>query len=156
MANTKDRIGMQYGRLTVLCRASNTDKKEVQWRCSCACGRNVTVRSNNLTSGTTKSCGCLQRERVSNRAIINLTGNSFGFLTVLTRAKHTSKYAHWKCKCKCDKIVVVSSHNLRSGKTTSCGCVKTAVATNSADQKMIDTCYRYLQKHQPEVLKEDL
>lgn len=55
----------------------------------------------------------------------DLTGQPFGRLLVLERAKNT-KYgaAQWLCKCSCPKHkeIVVSSRNLITGHTQSCGC----------------------------------
>jgi hypothetical protein len=36
-----------------------------KWKCICICGNEVTVSSNSLSMGHTQSCGCLQKERVS-------------------------------------------------------------------------------------------
>lgn len=60
----KDQTGRIFGRLTVTGFSHLTDKKEYFWNCECECGNKVTVRYTNLL-GTTKSCGCLQREIAS-------------------------------------------------------------------------------------------
>lgn len=57
----------------------------------------------------------------------DLTGQKFGRLTVLKKAdNHTtpngSIVTMWKCKCDCGNIRIVTSRNLRTGHTTSCGC----------------------------------
>ena len=55
--------------------------------------------------------------------LINEIGNTYGYLTVLERAKSNSRgQAMWKCQCKCGKIIVVCGVDLRSGHTKSCGC----------------------------------
>lgn len=53
-------MGQRFGKLLVekYCR---TDP-EALWECTCDCGNTVVVRHNSLTSGKTKSCGCLQDE----------------------------------------------------------------------------------------------
>ena len=33
-----------------------------RWKCICDCGREIEVKSNSLTSGHTKSCGCLKNK----------------------------------------------------------------------------------------------
>jgi hypothetical protein len=38
------------------------ERKRTSWDCLCDCGAIVTVRADALTSGGTKSCGCLSRE----------------------------------------------------------------------------------------------
>lgn len=59
-----DLTDQQFGRL----RAVRLDGKKgchAAWLCECQCGQTVRVTSSNLRSGTTQSCGCLNRERVS-------------------------------------------------------------------------------------------
>lgn len=60
----KDLTGKTFGRLTVLARAENNGRV-VMWSCYCACGNKTTVRGINLKCGTTKSCGCLQKESIT-------------------------------------------------------------------------------------------
>jgi len=52
----------------------------------------------------------------------DLTGHRYGKLTVIERRGSKRTYAAWLCKCDCGNEVVVSSGNLRSGNTKSCGC----------------------------------
>ena len=55
--------------------------------------------------------------------IINLLGQRFGKLTVISKAgisKHGS--VNWLCKCDCGNETIVNSNNLRRGHTLSCGC----------------------------------
>ena len=60
----KDLTGQRFGRLTVVERAENK-KDRVMWRCRCDCGNEHIVRANSLVTGRCKSCGCLQKEKVS-------------------------------------------------------------------------------------------
>lgn len=55
---------------------------------------------------------------------IDLTGLTFGKLTVLERSKNPAlrKEAKWLCICECGRESIVFSSNLRTGHTTSCGC----------------------------------
>jgi len=62
-----DLTGQRFGRLTVLERdKGRTDR--VAWICKCDCGNVKSVLSYKLTSGTTRSCGCLQRETAAKNA----------------------------------------------------------------------------------------
>jgi len=60
---------------------------------------------------------------------MDLTGHTFSSLTVLSRAptawrKNGRQMATmWHCRCKCGKVSIVSTGNLRSGGTRSCGCL---------------------------------
>jgi hypothetical protein len=51
---------------------------------------------------------------------IDLVGKVFGRLTVLERAHGR----FWKCQCTCKTIKLVASGNLRSGNSSSCGCLR--------------------------------
>ena len=51
----------RFGRLTVIKRNGSRNGNAL-WECLCDCGNTVLVKSNNLTSGNSKSCGCLERE----------------------------------------------------------------------------------------------
>ena len=55
-----DMTGQRFGRLTVLKRAGTKNRHSL-WRCQCDCGKKTDVRSIDLTSGNTKSCGCVKK-----------------------------------------------------------------------------------------------
>ena len=55
--------------------------------------------------------------------MIDLTGQKFGKLTVIQRAKSTNKNAKWLCRCDCGNCSTVFGADLRSGRTQSCGCI---------------------------------
>ena len=58
--------------------------------------------------------------------VIDLTGQKFGRLTVISRAEKPegshSTSAFWLCRCECGNEKVVSANVLRQGKSQSCGC----------------------------------
>lgn len=63
-----DRTGQRYGRLLVLERAPRRPgSTNARWLCRCDCGGEVDVRSDSLTTGLTRSCGCLHRETGADR-----------------------------------------------------------------------------------------
>lgn len=64
MPKRTDLTGLTFGRLTVLGYSHIDTRGYVCWNCSCECGNTVVVRGKHLTSGTTKSCGCLRSERI--------------------------------------------------------------------------------------------
>ena len=61
-----DLTGQKFGRLTVLRPVkpaiSPSGRSIRQWLCQCDCGREVTVRQDNLTRKVTRSCGCLRKK----------------------------------------------------------------------------------------------
>ncbi len=54
-----------YGRLTLIDRSHSDAAKNIVWKCQCSCGETSFVRTRDLTTGKTKSCGCLRRERAA-------------------------------------------------------------------------------------------
>lgn len=55
--------------------------------------------------------------------LIDLSGQRFGFLTVIQRApKISGEKPKWICQCDCGKQIAVDGARLRSGHTKSCGC----------------------------------
>lgn len=56
---------MTFDRLKVIKRAENDKYQNSQWVCKCRCGNITIVRGSHLTSGNTRSCGCLDREAVA-------------------------------------------------------------------------------------------
>lgn len=127
-----DLTGHKYGRLTVLGQAehyiSPNGFQNTQWECLCECGNKTVVSQANLRNGSTQSCGCLFREKASERFFEDLSGQRFGKLTVIDRAENlphpNGGYSvQWNCLCDCGTKVIVTSGNLKSGHTISCGCV---------------------------------
>lgn len=120
-----DLSGKQFGRLTVLkeiiCRAK---RGVILWQCLCNCGNIAIVRGTDLKTGATKSCGCLQKQMVSEKNRIDLTGQRFERWTVLEYAYTKRRKIYWKCRCDCGNVRIVYSANLRGGKSKSCGCLQ--------------------------------
>lgn len=123
-----DLTGRRFGRLLVLSQGEPTTsagQKKVMWLCQCDCGNTVTVASERLRYGATKSCGCLMRETASQKRDNTVIGKVFGRLTVIAFAdKDSSGHTMLECKCTCGNTTIVSRSNLSSGATTSCGCVR--------------------------------
>ncbi len=112
--------GMKFNRLTVIGPAGTDGRQHRLWECKCDCGGTTFATTSDLRHGHKKSCGCLKR--VSHAK--DITGQRFGMLTVMKRAG-TNKHrkALWKCKCDCGRTTVVSSVDLVTGNTKSCGCL---------------------------------
>ena len=77
-------VGERFGRLLVLEKADNVNKKTA-YKCICDCG-NITIKTTReLRRGDTTSCGCLNKEIVSELSSLKIEGYKFGRLTVLER-----------------------------------------------------------------------
>lgn len=67
---------------------------------------------------------------------MNMIGQKFGKLTVTKRAGTKNKNSVWECLCECGNTVCCTKGNLTSGRTKSCGCIKSA--RNRFRKKQID------------------
>ena len=96
-----------------------------QWECLCNCGRIFSTAGTMLRNGQTKSCGCLQKETVSNLFSKNLVGLRFGKLVVLSFTGNINDHGEkiYQCQCDCGNKTEVATGKLTSGDTQSCGCL---------------------------------
>lgn len=85
------------------------------------CGQEFETRIDNIVSGHTKSCGCLNRQE-------NLVGKTFGRWEVI---KPGSRYGYWLCRCKCGQEKEVYYSSLLNGKSQSCGCYRSEKASTT-------------------------
>ena len=57
--------------------------------------------------------------------LIDLTGQEFDRLTVISRAQNAKDgRARWVCQCNCGQQTIVSGSQLRNGSVKSCGCLQ--------------------------------
>lgn len=112
-------VGNKYGKLIV--ESLNEEKSNngvLYWNCLCECGNEHIVSGSNLKNGHVTHCGC-SRSRSHN--FKDITGNKYGFLTVLGIKEKRGKSLYWLCQCDCGEVVVVNGNELKSGSTKSCG-----------------------------------
>lgn len=67
--------------------------------------------------------------------LIDLTGQRFGKLVVMSRAKDKNGQVMWECLCDCGKRSIVNGSNLRNGRTASCGCYRKQCEIERAKKK---------------------
>lgn len=58
--------GQKFGKLTPIEYMGKDKRGLSRWLCKCDCSNEKTIRSSDLKGGKTKSCGCLQKEIMSN------------------------------------------------------------------------------------------
>ena len=61
------------------------------------------------------------------RSRVDLTGQTFGRLTVDEYAGRLNQKRYYFCDCKCGAFVLVLGADLKNGKTKSCGCLRREV-----------------------------
>jgi len=118
-----DRTGQIFGEWSVLRRDETKSRR--YWICRCSCGTERSVQINNLISGHSTSCGCVQKQTASKRYVKDETGKRFGRLIVLNlvrKLKGNKICIYFRCKCDCGNETEVWGPHLRSGRTISCGC----------------------------------
>lgn len=64
----KDLVGQRFGRLVVVEETEKRCVRQIIWKCKCDCGNETFVQTGHLTSGHTKSCGCVARELSKEKA----------------------------------------------------------------------------------------
>ena len=127
--NMVDLTNKQFGYLTakfpVVLKNDNKKPHLVAWLCQCHCGKEVVVLRSNLVYNKTKSCGCLQKKRVSESNSRNLVGSVFGRLTVQEFTGEINPHGEkiYLCLCECGNYHKVATGKLTSGDTKSCGCL---------------------------------
>lgn len=85
-----NRIGMRYGRLTVIFYKGKDNRGLHLWECQCSCGNTKIVVGQNLSSGKSKSCGCLKDE------FLKAKGNQYGLYEDRQEAMLKVHYSHLK------------------------------------------------------------
>lgn len=68
--NVSEFVGKKFNRLRVIEPTKRGNRTRLYWKCQCDCGETVEIRQDRLLSGTTKSCGCLQKEIWGRRIFI--------------------------------------------------------------------------------------
>ena len=67
MGKSVDITGQKFNRLTAIKRTGEKDKNGWVWHCKCDCGNDVFTYVRNIRSNNTKSCGCLNIEKIKER-----------------------------------------------------------------------------------------
>ncbi len=137
-----------FGELHVLERAEDyvypNGRHDVMWLCECSCGNRKSIRTNNLVSGGTISCGCMRAGRrvaaegrtVTNRKVSDLVMQR-------TESMVHKYYGRWyvdsvdydscndsdtkirlNCICLCGTRRSVLRSSLLGNTSVSCGCYR--------------------------------
>ncbi|SDB95584.1 hypothetical protein SAMN05421737_10485 [Shouchella lonarensis] len=118
-----DLTGKQFEQWLVIKEAPR--RKNIRyWLCKCSCGTTKAVAQRTLINGTSKSCGCYAKKsgKKLGRKCLDLTGQTFGSLTVLKKVDLQRWSKYWLCKCSCGKELTISHQKLVNNYSESCNC----------------------------------
>ena len=128
----KEMIGKKYGKLTVLGFAYTKNRKNY-WECRCECGNKTYVSTNSLNSGNTTSCGDKTHKQREGVPRIDITGQTFGWLTAIRYVGNS----RWLFKCNnCGKYKEIHGSDVTCGKTSSCGCKNVIISGSKAENEI--------------------
>lgn len=121
MPKAIDLTGQRFGKLIAVKPTDERARGSIIWELKCDCGNITHVDARNLSSGNTRSCGCLRKGAGSK----DLTSQRFGRLIAVNPTdRRTGGNVVWELKCDCGNITYVDAGSLRSGNTRSCSCLK--------------------------------
>jgi hypothetical protein len=135
-----DLTGMIFNKLTVIELYGKNKKGDKLWKCSCECGNPnfCFVTTHNLKNGNTKSCGCWQKQAVSDYNTkyneIEMIGKKFNRLTIkryLGLNKHSQRMFLCKCECGNEKDVIAPISQIVNGRRKSCGCLQKEITAKN-------------------------
>lgn len=111
------KIGETYNGVKVL--EKFREKGHTKYWCICpVCGKRFSLRAEEV--GNTHQCKkCYDKSHFN-----NLSGRRFGRLIAVRFAKRAKGGTTWECVCDCGNHKVVSYQGLVSGRTRSCGCLR--------------------------------
>jgi hypothetical protein len=139
-------VGQTFGKLTVQSEHGRDDKGKKLWDCRCDCGNHTIIRTNPLTAGSIKSCGCLISEAGQKRwAKLDMVGKVFGKLVVQCEAGRNKRQQRlWDCLCSCGNHTVVKTNTLMTGNAKSCGCSRKGLKWINKNGKEVRVKYENL------------
>ncbi len=119
----EDLTGRVFGDWIVLGLDKVINKKQPYWICQCKCETISSIAGNALKNGKSLSCIKCYGKKISEYRLNDLTGKTFGKLTVIKRVENdkTGKPMWW-CKCDCDEEKAISSTALLQHGQQTCGC----------------------------------
>lgn len=134
-------VGQKFNQLTVIAEVPNmenaldkTKRSFSAFLCRCDCGKELSVRTRTLISGTQKSCGCITREYGTKLK----PGDKINRLTTISYEN-----GHWLCVCECGKNSKVLTSNLTSGNSKSCGCLKNEIKSQELREQIGNTLRQF-------------
>lgn len=137
--------GQKFGRLTAI--ETLWGESPLKVRCLCDCGNEVIVAKTDLTTGHTKSCGCLQADRVSEVNTKDITGkaNKYGITAIKPLYQNDYGVWIWQFKCTCGNLFEGLPAKIFSDTrpTISCGCINQSLGEKIVEDYFVSHDINY-------------
>ena len=91
-----DFTGKRFGRLVLVRKEKRNKHNQIMWLCKCDCGNEKIARESGLKTGNIKSCGCIRKEMMENKAKHNMSHTRFGYIfyTITDRCKRKKSLSY--------------------------------------------------------------
>lgn len=110
-------IGLVKGNLKVLEELSIKGSSSTLWKCVCTnCGKELKCRTTKILKNN-KFCYCSR--------VVDISKKKFGRLKPIRYVGNRK----WLCRCDCGKYKEIDKSSLTCGKTKSCGCLSSEIAS---------------------------
>lgn len=139
-------INKRFGRLTVVSDSGIRKSGGIYWNCVCDCGNSAIVRTSNLKSGKTNSCGCLAKEcrhqtrkrikPIIRKSTLNNLGLKINRVKITDFIKDMGKPLMVKLLCECGNTKIKPYSEFMKGKIKSCGCLKIEISQRAKEKKI--------------------
>ena len=130
MGRRNDYTNQKFHRLTGIEPTDRRLSRKIIWKWQCDCGNIHYATGSGVKSGNTKSCGCLSTETIIKRNLANALPikEKYGLLTPIKNlgfriSDSDKRRTYWLCRCDCGNEIEVKEHVLKTGNTSSCGCL---------------------------------
>lgn len=120
-ARSVDLTGGVFGRVKVL-GFNSSSKQGNRWRCLCDCGAEFVAAGKTIAYGSTRSCGCANREYLQRLNSPEYVGKKYGHFTVLQTLGSDGRGVYWLCKCDCGIEKRMRASTVQTLRVVSCGC----------------------------------
>lgn len=107
---SQDLTGRPFGYYTAIRQDGCNSQGVPYWLCRCRCGNEKRVRVDHLLDGSTKSCGCLQREQIVSRNTTHGCTNEPWYKTyeaMMERCGHSKGASEYRLRLYRDRGIAV-------------------------------------------------
>lgn len=146
----KNRIGLRYGKLTVIAEVEAGPDGKFQWLCKCDCGNEKIAKGNGLGNGGTTSCGCLWGGRTTHGLTRTPISHAWKHMLERCYKPHHPKFPRYGGRgilvCECLRASVVNLFLLVGNRPTPDHSID---RPNNDGMYSCGTCAECLQKGWP-------